>query len=170
MDIEDENMASSLAQDPRKASAASVLREIKSIVRSMLPAEIAEPHLYVIGQGARDLLSFSICTGILVSGRRPSLADLPVGHLLTLSPERVASMCTKCKPWLCREESARRIGLFQSHAVSLGYWPSAGVEAWNWSLHSSWRAFEPSIACISCPLHFALEIEFAKLLRFRCGD
>ena len=170
MGLGDDNMGSCPVQNPAMASAALVLREINLTVRSMLPAEIAVPHLYVIGQAADDLLSFCICTGIRFSGCLPALADLPIGHLLTLSPQRVASICQKVKPCLCREECARRIALFQDHAVSLGYRPSPGVEAWNWSLHFSWSAFKPSIACVSCPLHFTHKTEYARSLRFRCGD
>ena len=115
---ENKNMAVYSAQNPPAASAAFVLREIEFIVRSMLPAKIAEPHLYVIGQGAKDLLSVIIHSGGPIFARRPALADLPIGHALTMSSERVAGVLTKSRPCLCREEVARRVALFQNHAAS----------------------------------------------------
>lgn len=172
MGLEGDNMDSYPVQDPPMASAAFVLREINLIVRSMLPAEIAEPHLHVIGQGAEDLLNFIICTGNSISDRLPSLADLPIGHLLTISPERVASLCTQGDPCLCREEIARRVALLQDHAASLGYWPSPAAEAWNWLFHFS--AEDCSLIRHALPFPVAigvrLETEFANWLRCHRRD
>jgi len=173
MRIENKNTAPEIGDDPPLATAAFVMREIKMVVRLMLPAEIAEPHLHVVRQGAEDLLSLAICrAGNPIQGRPPTLADLPIGHLLTMSPEQAASLCTKTKPLVCREQSARRVALFQRHAASLGYWPTPAAEVLTWLSHfpsESQGAFE-RVRPLSPAIEANIEAQFAKWTRYRRGD
>jgi len=112
-------------------SAAHVLHEIESAVNIALP-EIAERHLQTVRQGAGYLL-FCARFSNPNSGQM-RLSDIPIGHILTISPEQAADVCTDHKPCLCRKECARAVRLYQTHAATLGFRPTAAVEAWTWFL------------------------------------
>jgi hypothetical protein len=141
MEIED--IASSQSSDLK--SVAYVLREIEYIVRTTLPGDIAEPHLRVISGGADDLLTYVALTGGFVSGRPipgwlPALTDLPIGLVLSLSPNHIATACSMARPCVSLEESARAFRLLQLHAAALGFSPWSAAVALNWILrHTSAR-------------------------------
>ena len=137
MGMESEDIASSQSEDLE--SAAYVLREIKRIVRTTLPGDIAERHLRVICRGADDLLTYLALSGGFnsgrpIPGRLPTLIDLPIGLVLSMSPDHIAAACCLARPCVCREESARAFRMFQSHAAALGFRPWPAASASNWIL------------------------------------